>query len=201
MVLRHHAGHLGRRWCALCAPLPASERPRQARADFDRVMKSVRDATEGTVDQLKEWRPAASILDLHGDARHLGLCASDVLRLPRIFPTYAIRVFGDDFPVASIFGSLNPAMIIFLVPCPSTPTHGQCAVLHDADDPLGHLGGFGLPVLHAGLHAMAIGDHRSGHGSSTTGLRHPSAAKTRSWSPWWSSSLCSRWARPSGRRD
>ena len=30
--------------------------------------------------------PAASILDLHGDARHLGLCASDVLRLPRHVP-------------------------------------------------------------------------------------------------------------------
>ena len=33
-----------------------------------------------------------------------------------MFPTYAIRVFGADFPVGSIFGALNPAMIIFLVP-------------------------------------------------------------------------------------
>ena len=39
-----------------------------------------------------------------------------------MFPTYAIRVFGDDFPVACIFGSLNPAMIIFLVPLVSTLT-------------------------------------------------------------------------------
>ena len=31
-----------------------------------------------------------------------------------MFPTYAIRVFGADFPVASIFGTLNPVMIIFL---------------------------------------------------------------------------------------
>ena len=39
-----------------------------------------------------------------------------------MFPVYAIRVFGDDFPVSSIFGSLNPAMIIFLVPLVSTLT-------------------------------------------------------------------------------
>ena len=39
-----------------------------------------------------------------------------------MFPTYAMRVFGDDFPIASIFGSLNPAMIIFLVPLISSLT-------------------------------------------------------------------------------
>ena len=39
-----------------------------------------------------------------------------------MFPTYAIRVFGADFPVASIFGTLNPVMIIFLVPLISALT-------------------------------------------------------------------------------
>ena len=39
-----------------------------------------------------------------------------------MFPAYAIRVFGADFPVASIFGTLNPVMIVFLVPLISALT-------------------------------------------------------------------------------
>jgi MFS family permease len=39
-----------------------------------------------------------------------------------MFPTYAIRVFGADFPVVSLFGTLNPAMIVFLVPLVSILT-------------------------------------------------------------------------------
>ena len=39
-----------------------------------------------------------------------------------MFPTYATRVFGYDFPVAGVFGTLNPAMIVFLVPLISALT-------------------------------------------------------------------------------
>ena len=39
-----------------------------------------------------------------------------------MFPTYATRVFGYDFPVVSLFGTLNPAMIVFLVPLVSVLT-------------------------------------------------------------------------------
>ena len=91
-------------------------------ATFDRVMKSVRDATEGTVDQLKEnfqQRPFWIYMAMLGILVFVRLTFY-VFHV--MFPTYAIRVFGDDFPVASIFGSLNPAMIIFLVPLVSTLT-------------------------------------------------------------------------------
>ena len=91
-------------------------------ATFDRVMKSVRDATEGTVDQLKEnfqERPFWIYMAMLGILVFVRLTFY-VFHV--MFPTYAIRVFGDDFPVASIFGSLNPAMIIFLVPLISALT-------------------------------------------------------------------------------
>jgi MFS family permease len=91
-------------------------------AGFDRVMKSVRDATEGTVSQLKEnfqERPFWIYMAMLGILVFVRLTFY-VFHV--MFPTYAIRVFGDDFPVASIFGSLNPAMIIFLVPLISVLT-------------------------------------------------------------------------------
>ncbi len=91
-------------------------------AAFDRVMKSVRDATEGTVEQLREnfqQRPFWIYMAMLGILVFVRLTFY-VFHV--MFPTYAIRVFGDDFPVASIFGSLNPAMIIFLVPLISTLT-------------------------------------------------------------------------------
>jgi hypothetical protein len=91
-------------------------------AGFDRVMKSVRDATEGTVEQLKEnfqQRPFWIYMAMLGILVFVRLTFY-VFHV--MFPTYAIRVFGDDFPVSSIFGSLNPAMIIFLVPLISALT-------------------------------------------------------------------------------
>jgi hypothetical protein len=91
-------------------------------AVFDRVMKSVREATEGTVSQLKEnfqEKPFWIYMAMLGILVFVRLTFY-VFHV--MFPTYAIRVFGDDFPVASIFGSLNPAMIIFLVPLISVLT-------------------------------------------------------------------------------
>ena len=91
-------------------------------ASFDRVMKSVRDATEETIVQLKEnfrQRPFWIYMAMLGILVFVRLTFY-VFHV--MFPTYAIRVFGDDFPVASIFGSLNPAMIIFLVPLISALT-------------------------------------------------------------------------------
>jgi MFS family permease len=91
-------------------------------AVFDRVMKSVREATEGTVRQLKEnfqEKPFWIYMAMLGILVFVRLTFY-VFHV--MFPTYAIRVFGDDFPVASIFGSLNPAMIIFLVPLISVLT-------------------------------------------------------------------------------
>jgi MFS family permease len=91
-------------------------------AVFDRVMKSVREATEGTVTQLKEnfqEKPFWIYMAMLGILVFVRLTFY-VFHV--MFPTYAIRVFGDDFPVASIFGSLNPAMIIFLVPLISVLT-------------------------------------------------------------------------------
>lgn len=91
-------------------------------ASFDRVMKSVRDATEETVVQLKENfqdRPFWIYMAMLGILVFVRLT---FYIFHTMFPVYAIRVFGDDFPVSSIFGSLNPAMIIFLVPLVSTLT-------------------------------------------------------------------------------
>jgi MFS family permease len=83
---------------------------------FDRVMKSVRDATEGTVEQLKENFTEKAFWVYMGMLAILVFVRLTFYIFHVMFPTYAIRVFGADFPVASIFGSLNPAMIVFLVP-------------------------------------------------------------------------------------
>jgi MFS family permease len=93
-----------------------------AGAAFDRVMKSVRDATEGTIEQLKENSQARSFWIYMAMLGILVFVRLTFYVFHVMFPTYAIRVFGDDFPVASIFGSLNPAMIIFLVPLISVLT-------------------------------------------------------------------------------
>ena len=58
-------------------------------AGFDRVMKSVRDATEGTVQQLKE---NFSEKPLARHARHPDLRQADLLRLPHVRPMRS--VFG-----------------------------------------------------------------------------------------------------------
>ena len=84
-------------------------------------MKSVRDATEETIRQLKNFqdRPFWVYMGMLGILVFVRLTFY-IFHL--MFPTYAIRVFGADFPVASIFGTLNPVMIIFLVPLISALT-------------------------------------------------------------------------------
>jgi len=91
-------------------------------AAFDRVMKSVRGATEETVRQLKEnfsSKPFWVYMWMLGILTFVKL-AFYIFHV--MFPTYATRVFGYDFPVVSLFGTLNPAMIVFLVPLVSVLT-------------------------------------------------------------------------------
>jgi MFS family permease len=93
-----------------------------AGAGFDRVMKSVRDATQETVRQLKEnfsQKPFWVYMAMLGILTFVKLTFY-VFHV--MFPTYATRVFGYDFPVVSLFGTLNPAMIVFLVPLVSVLT-------------------------------------------------------------------------------
>ena len=94
----------------------------QPGAGFDRVMKSVRDSTQGTIRELKE--------NFSDKPFWIYMAMLGILTFVRLtfyvfhvmFPTYAIRVFGADFPVVSLFGTLNPAMIVFLVPLVSILT-------------------------------------------------------------------------------
>ena len=89
---------------------------------FDRVMKSVRDTTEKTIFELKDnftTRPFWIYMAMLGILTFVRLTFY-IFHL--MFPTYTIRVFGADFPVASIFGTLNPVMIVFLVPLISALT-------------------------------------------------------------------------------
>jgi len=83
---------------------------------FDVAMKAVRDATQGTGAQLKENFQQKPFWIYMGMLGVLVFVRLTFYIFHVMFPTYAIRVLGPDFPVASIFGSLNPAMIIFLVP-------------------------------------------------------------------------------------
>jgi hypothetical protein len=83
---------------------------------FDVAMKAVRDATQGTIAQLKENFQEKAFWIYMGMLGVLVFVRLTFYIFHVMFPTYAIRVLGPDFPVASIFGSLNPAMIIFLVP-------------------------------------------------------------------------------------
>ena len=89
---------------------------------FDVIMKSVRDATEETVRQLKENFQERPFWIYMGMLAILIFVRLTFYIFHLMFPTYAIRVFGSDFPVASIFGTLNPVMIIFLVPLISALT-------------------------------------------------------------------------------
>jgi len=89
---------------------------------FDIVMKSVRDATEETIRQLKENFQERPFWIYMGMLAILIFVRLTFYIFHLMFPTYAIRVFGADFPVASIFGTLNPVMIIFLVPLISALT-------------------------------------------------------------------------------
>jgi len=85
-------------------------------------MKSVRDATQETVRQLKEnfsQKPFWIYMAMLGILTFVKLTFY-VFHV--MFPTYATRVFGYDFPVVSLFGTLNPAMIVFLVPLVSVLT-------------------------------------------------------------------------------
>lgn len=83
---------------------------------LDVVMKAVRDATEETIRQLKENFQEKPFWIYMGMLGILVFVRLTFYIFHLMFPTYAIRVFGADFPVASIFGTLNPVMIIFLVP-------------------------------------------------------------------------------------
>ena len=89
---------------------------------FDVVMKSVRDATQETIRQLKENFQERPFWIYMGMLAILIFVRLTFYIFHLMFPTYAIRVFGADFPVASIFGTLNPVMIIFLVPLISALT-------------------------------------------------------------------------------
>jgi MFS family permease len=83
---------------------------------FDRAMKAVRDATQGTIAQLKENFQQKPFWIYMGMLGILVFVRLTFYIFHVMFPTYATRVLGPDFPVASIFGALNPAMIVFLVP-------------------------------------------------------------------------------------
>ena len=89
---------------------------------FDRVMKSVRDATEETGFQLKDNFTQKVFWIYMGMLGILTFVKLTFYLFHVMFPTYATRVFGYDFPVAGVFGTLNPAMIVFLVPLISALT-------------------------------------------------------------------------------
>jgi hypothetical protein len=83
---------------------------------LDRVMNTVRESTQETGRRLKEnfsERPFWIYLFM--------LAVLVFVRLTFFifhvaFPTYGLRVFGDGAKVGSLFGVLNPVMIVFLVP-------------------------------------------------------------------------------------
>lgn len=89
---------------------------------FDSIMRAVRKATEETVRQLKENFQEKPFWIYMAMLAILTFVRLTFYIFHLMFPTYAIRVFGGDFPVASIFGTLNPVMIIFLVPLISAIT-------------------------------------------------------------------------------
>lgn len=83
---------------------------------FNRVMHGVREATEETgrrlADNFKE-RPFWIYLFMLGILVFVRLT---FFIFHVMFPTYGIRVFGEGAMVGSIFGVLNPVLIVFLVP-------------------------------------------------------------------------------------
>ena len=89
---------------------------------FERVMHTVRDTADKTVAQLKE--------NFSENSFWIYLFMLGVLVFVRLtffifhvmFPTYGIRVFGEGAQVGSIFGVLNPVLIVFLVPLISVLT-------------------------------------------------------------------------------
>ena len=94
-------------------------------------MKSVRDATQETISPVEGKLQERPFWVYMGMLAILIFVRLTFYIFHLMFPTYAIRVFGADFPVASIFGTLNPVMIIFLVPINIGNDH-KCSVLHDA---------------------------------------------------------------------
>ena len=89
---------------------------------FERVMHAVRTATDKTIVQLKE--------NFSEKPFWIYLFMLSVLVFVRLtffifhvmFPTYGIRVFGEGAQVGSIFGVLNPVLIVFFVPLISVLT-------------------------------------------------------------------------------
>lgn len=94
----------------------------KAGSSFDRIMKSVRDATEETARQLRENFSERAFWVYMAMLGILTFVKLTFYVFHVMFPTYATRVFGYDFPVVSLFGTLNPAMIVFLVPLVSVLT-------------------------------------------------------------------------------
>lgn len=83
---------------------------------FERVMHAVREATDQTVAQLKEnfsERPFWIYLFMLSILVFVRLT---FFIFHVMFPTYGIRVFGEGAQVGSIFGVLNPILIVFFVP-------------------------------------------------------------------------------------
>ena len=94
----------------------------QVGGGFERVMHTVRQTTDKTVAQLKE--------NFSQKPFWIYLFMLSVLVFVRLtffifhvmFPTYGIRVFGEGAQVGSIFGVLNPILIVFFVPLISVLT-------------------------------------------------------------------------------
>jgi len=83
---------------------------------LDRVMLAVRSSTEETGARLAQnfkEKPFWIFLFLLGVLVFVRLT---FFIFHVMFPTYAIRVFGEGAPVGSLFGVLNPVLIVFLVP-------------------------------------------------------------------------------------
>jgi len=92
------------------------------RGGFERVMHAVRGATEKTVEQLKEnfsERPFWIYLFMLSILVFVRLT---FFIFHVMFPTYGIRVFGEGAQVGSIFGVLNPILIVIFVPLISVLT-------------------------------------------------------------------------------
>jgi len=89
---------------------------------LDRVVYTVRNATEQTGRLLKEnfsERPFWIYLSMLGILTFVRLT---FYIFHVMFPTYGIRIFGEGAMVGSIFGVLNPILIVFLVPLISIMT-------------------------------------------------------------------------------
>jgi MFS family permease len=91
-------------------------------AGFDRVMNAVRESTQETGRRLKENFSERQFWIYLFMLAVLVFVRLTFFIFHVMFPTYGIRVFGEGAMVGSIFGVLNPVMIVFLVPLISVLT-------------------------------------------------------------------------------